>query len=96
MSHARLIDPHLGFTGQDTPKFLFVLWEAWTSLQVGNFPRTNHELSGQKMSPFFPKQFFFFVFVGPYLRHVQVPSLGVESELQLLAYTIATGSKPHL
>ena len=34
--------------------------------------------------------FFFFAFLGPYLRHMEVPRLGVESQLQLPAYTTAT------
>ena len=34
-------------------------------------------------------QVFFFVFLGPHLQHMEVPSLGVESELQLPAYTTA-------
>ena len=34
-----------------------------------------------------------FVFLGPHLRHMGVPRLGVESELQLLAYTEATGTQ---
>ena len=33
--------------------------------------------------------FFFFVFLGPHLWHMEVPRLGVESELQLLTYTTA-------
>ena len=32
---------------------------------------------------------FFCVFLGPHLRHMEVPRLGVESELQLLSYTTA-------
>ena len=39
--------------------------------------------------------FFFFAFLGPYPQHMEVPSLGAESELQLLAYTIAT-AMPYL
>ena len=39
---------------------------------------------------FCPKYLFFFCFLGPHLWHTEVPRLGVESELQLLAYTIAT------
>ena len=31
-------------------------------------------------------------FLGPYLWHMEVPSLGVESELQLAAYTTATAT----
>ena len=33
---------------------------------------------------------FFFFFLRLYLRHMEVPGLGVELELQLQAYTIAT------
>ena len=32
---------------------------------------------------------FLFFFLGPYLQHMKVPRLGVDSELQLLAYTTA-------
>ena len=32
----------------------------------------------------------FFVFLGLHLQHMEVPRLGVESELQLLAYATAT------
>jgi len=31
----------------------------------------------------------FFAFLGPYLWHIEVPRLGVKSELQLLAYATA-------
>ena len=34
--------------------------------------------------------FFLFVFLVPYPQHMEVPRLGVKSELQLPAYTIAT------
>ena len=37
----------------------------------------------------------FLVFLGPYPRHMEVPRLGVESELLLPAYTTAT-AMPHL
>ena len=36
--------------------------------------------------------FFFFGFLGLYPRHVEVPRLGVESELQPPAYTTATAA----
>ena len=36
--------------------------------------------------------FFFFSFLGPHLRHVEVPRLGVKSELQLPADTTATAT----
>ena len=32
----------------------------------------------------------FFSFLGPHLWHMDIPRLGVESELQLLAYTTVT------
>ena len=32
-------------------------------------------------------------FLGPHLRHMEVPRLGVELELQLLAYTTATATQ---
>jgi len=34
--------------------------------------------------------FFFFAFLSPHLQHMEVPRLGVKSELQLRAYTTAT------
>ena len=34
----------------------------------------------------------FFVFLGPYPWHMEVPRLGVESELLLLAYATATAT----
>ena len=37
--------------------------------------------------------FFFFCFLGPHSRHMEVPSLGVESELQLLTYATATATQ---
>ena len=36
---------------------------------------------------------FSFVFLVLYLQHMEVPRLGVESELQLLAYTTATATQ---
>ena len=34
--------------------------------------------------------FFFFCFLGPHLRHMEIPRLGVKLELQLPVYTTAT------
>ena len=48
----------------------------------------------QSYSSFF--FFFFFVFLsflGPHLRHMEVPRLGVKSELLLSAYTTATATQ---
>ena len=40
---------------------------------------------------------FFFFFLGPHLRHMEVPRLGVQLELQLQAYaTVTPRSEPHL
>ena len=36
--------------------------------------------------------FFFFALLGPHPWHMEVPRLGVESELQLLAYATATAT----
>ena len=36
---------------------------------------------------------FLSLFLGPHLRHMEVPRLWVESELQLLAYTTATAMR---
>ena len=36
---------------------------------------------------------FYFTFLGPHLWHMGVPRLGVESELQVLAYTAATATR---
>ena len=36
--------------------------------------------------------FFFFVFLGPHPWHMEVPRLGVETELQLPAYATATAT----
>ena len=35
----------------------------------------------------------FFVFLGPHPQHMEVPRLGVKSELQLLAYNTATATQ---
>ena len=37
--------------------------------------------------------FFFFVFLGPHPQHMDVPRLGVKSELQLPAYTTTTATQ---
>ena len=46
-----------------------------------------------KLLKFPPPQislFFFFLFLGLHLLHMEIPRLGVESELQLPAYATAT------
>ena len=37
--------------------------------------------------------FIFFIFLGPHLRHMEIPRLEVESELQLPAYTTPTAMR---
>ena len=37
--------------------------------------------------------FFFFFFLGPCMQHMEIPRLGVELDLQLLAYTTATATQ---
>ena len=37
--------------------------------------------------------FLFFIFLGPHLRHMEFPRLGVELERQLPAYTAAMGTQ---
>ena len=54
-------------------------------------PSTHSFLPTSQISPL---TFFFFCFLGLHLGHVEVPRLGVESELQLLAYAIATRATP--
>ena len=56
--------------------------------------RTQGRKSKQVAHPNKPFFFFlsFFVFLGPHPQHMEVPRLGVESELQLLAYATATAT----
>jgi len=49
---------------------------------------------GEKVIPKVnPPTAFFFGFLGPHLQHTEVPRLGVESELQPLAYATATATQ---
>ena len=43
--------------------------------------------------PYFYFLFFILLFEGPYLQHMEVPKLGVESELYLPAYAAATATR---
>ena len=45
------------------------------------------------LCPVTSSQTFFFFSLGPYQWHMEVPRLGVQSELQLLAYATATGTR---
>ena len=57
----------------------------------------SEKTKGQKptlslMGHLFIYLFVFLPFLGPVPRHMEVPRLGVESELQLLAYTTGHGN----
>ena len=49
-------------------------------------------VEGKKTVSFFLFLFFPFVFLGPHPRHIEVSTLEVEWELQLLAYTAAAAT----
>ena len=67
-----------------------LLW----SLHPGRDSRTLLRETAEFFSFFF-FSFFAFCFLGPHSRHMEVPRLGVESELQPPAYTTAT-TRPDL
>ena len=55
--------------------------------------RVNKREGGRKYSPRYSLDLSFsFCFLGPHLQCMEVPRLGVELELQLLAYTTATAT----
>ena len=76
----------LGFVSWELPDFSEVA--APLSILLGSVRRFQflHILSSTSDCPFF---FLLFVFLGPHLQHMQVPRLGVESKLQLLACATA-------
>ena len=59
------------------------------------WPESTSQISYRPPSPSFclAFAFFFFSFLGPHPRHMEVPRPGVESELQLLADTTATATQ---
>ena len=70
--------------------FLKIEWRI-----MGNPPAKKKEKKERKHSTwnhFIPGQFFFLVFLGPRLWHMEVPRLGVKSELHLLAWGTATST----
>ena len=78
--------PHYSFT-------LFFLFKHSVSSPSFNFPLPDLNYTGTLFSSFLPSflpSFISFVFLGPYLWHMEVPRLGVELELQPPAYTTAT------
>ena len=76
-------------SGQFLPKKLFSLYDPRNDV--------NYKIC-QRIKLFnifclFVVSFLPFVFLGPPLRHMEVPKLQVESELQPLAYTTATATR---
>ena len=65
-------------------------------------PSLNNQHETNSVPIYFPIYFPFYLFIyflflcflGPHLQHMEVPRLGVKSELQLLAYTTATTQDP--
>ena len=69
----------------------------WGYRQTPSFPPGTYLLMWNKSFRLLPHVvdfflFFFFCFLGPHLRHMEVPRLEVESELQLPAYATAHGN----
>ena len=54
--------------------------------------KTSTWYKSKKKSPFFGSLKKMFLFLWPHLWHVEVPSLGAKSEVQLPAYTIVTAT----
>ena len=68
-------------------------WAFYQDLgQEGNFQETHSGSVCMYMCVHVCVYFFLFFFLGPHPWHVEVPRLGVESELQLLAYATATAT----
>ena len=61
-----------------------------TNQKIAHFQWTQNACLPAFLSFFFLFLSFFFVFLGLHQWHMEVPRLGVESELPLPAYTIAT------
>ena len=68
------------------------LWQCWIFNPLSEARDWTHILR-DIMSGSFVFFFHFLSFLGPHLRHMEVPRLGVQLELQLLAYTSATATQ---
>lgn len=93
------------FPRQSTPSTSHHCFSAIHSTQQGsshNEPWPLRQISISELQCHFLLRFclfyFYFFFLGPHLRHTEVPRLGVELELKLPAYTtvIATPDLSHL
>ena len=67
----------------------FLLFDEKESIPKGL--RSHTKLYSQLSN--FCKFFFFFLFLGPHVWHIEVPRLGVKSGLQLPTYTTATATQ---
>ena len=73
----------------------FWKWHSWHfmfQLDIGSSPHRDALWADAFFFFFFFFFFSFVVFLGPGLLHMEAPSLGVQLELQLLAYTTATAT----
>ena len=61
-----------------------------------NPPLINNVTLSKFLKLYYFFNFNFFFFLQPHLVHKEVPRLGVESELQLLAYVTATATLSHI
>ena len=70
----------------------YTLWNQgeWIPIQPSFFSKL---LSIQCCLSFYTNFIVCFASLGPHLQHMEVPRLGVESELQLLAYDTATSTQ---
>ena len=89
--------PGLCPLGGDNDSGIIIMWERIKSSFSCSAPIYNCGISnGSQIFPggnilnFSIFCVFFFAFLGPHMWHMEVPRLGVESELPLLAYTTAT------
>ena len=73
-------------------------WYEWMNLITYIFAKLENDTQRSEVIAllsflFFSIFFFFYFFLGLHSRHMEVPRLGVKSELQLLAYTTATATR---
>ena len=77
---------------QDFPLIHAFIHSTYLSSMCLGLPR----IQGDKAKPVYSPSLFisiFLLFLGPRLWHMDIPRLGVESELKLLAYTAATAMR---
>ena len=67
--------------------------KSFSLLEALGQPQRRHLTLCPKVSFYFKKLFIIFCFLGPHLWHMKVPRPGVESELQLPAYTTVTATQ---